>query len=140
MKKNILIIHNFKKKVIMENEKNSNSNMQGIDGKTIAIISYLTIIGWVIAYVMNSNNKSQIAIYHIRQSLFLMLAGIVFYIVQTMLLLIPYLGWLIALLSIPIGLALLILWIMGLISAINGEEKPIPLIGAKAQQVLSSIK
>lgn len=124
----------------MENENNPNTNVQGMDGKTIAVISYLTIIGWVIAYVMNSNNKSQIAIYHIRQSLFLMLAGIVFYTVQTMLLLIPYLGWLVALLSIPIGIALLILWIMGLIAAINGEEKPVPVVGEKAQQLLSSIK
>ena len=124
----------------MKNENNPNSNMQGMDGKTIAIISYLTIIGWVIAYIMNSNNKSEIAIYHIRQSLFIMLAGIVFYIVQTMLLFIPYLGWLIALLSIPVGLALLILWIMGLIAAINGEEKPVPIVGEKAQQLLSSIR
>lgn len=124
----------------MQNENNSNSNMQRMDGKSIAIISYLTIIGWVIAYVMNSNNKSQIAIYHIRQSLFIMLAGILFYIVQAMLLFIPYLGWLIALLSIPVGLGLLVLWIMGLISAINGEEKPIPIVGEKAQQLLSSIK
>ena len=124
----------------MENENSPNTNVQGMDGKTIAVISYLTIVGWVIAYVMNSNNKSQIAIYHIRQSLFLMLAAIVFYTVQTMLLLIPYLGWLIALLSIPIGIALLILWIMGLIAAINGEEKPIPLVGQKAQELLSSIR
>ena len=124
----------------MENENSPNTNVQGMDGKTIAVISYLTIVGWVIAYVMNSNNKSQIAIYHIRQSLFLMLAAIVFYTVQTMLLLIPYLGWLIALLSIPIGIALLILWIMGLIAAINGEEKPVPLVGQKAQELLSSIR
>ena len=124
----------------MENDNNSNSSIQGMDGKTIAIISYLTIVGWVIAYVMNSNNKSQIAIYHIRQSLFIMLAGIVFYIVQMMLLFIPYLGWLIAMLSIPVGLVLLVLWIMGLIYAINGEEKPIPIVGEKAQQLLSSIR
>ena len=121
----------------MQTENNSNS---GMDGKSIAIISYLTIIGWVIAYVMYSNNKSQLAIYHIRQSLFIMLVGIAFYIVQTMLLFIPYLGWLISLLLIPVGLVLFVFWIMGLIYAINGEEKPIPLIGAKAQQVLSSIK
>ncbi len=124
----------------MQNENNPNSTTQDMDGKSIAIISYLTIIGWVIAYVMYSNNKSQLAIYHIRQSLFIMLVGIAFYIVQTMLLFIPYLGWLISLLLIPVGLVLFVFWIMGLIYAINGEEKPIPLIGAKAQQVLSSIK
>ncbi|PKP13938.1 MAG: hypothetical protein CVU08_02855 [Bacteroidetes bacterium HGW-Bacteroidetes-3] len=111
-----------------------------MDGKSIAIISYLTIVGWVIALVMNSNNKSQLAIYHIRQSLFIMLVGIAFYIAQTMLLFIPYLGWLVSLLLFPVGLALFVLWIMGLISAINGEEKPIPIVGEKVQQLLSSIK
>ena len=124
----------------MQNENNTNTGMQQMDGKSIAIISYLTIIGWVIALVMNSNNKSQLAIHHIRQSLFIMLVGIAFYIVQTMLLFIPYLGWLISLLLFPVGLALFVLWIMGLISAINGEEKPIPIVGEKAQQLLCGIK
>ncbi len=124
----------------MQNENNTNTGMQQMDGKSIAIISYLTIAGWVIALVMNSNNKSQLAIYHIRQSLFIMLVGIAFYIVQTMLLFIPYLGWLISLLLFPVGLALFVLWIMGLISAINGEEKPIPIVGEKAQQLLCGIK
>jgi uncharacterized membrane protein len=124
----------------MQNENNTNTGMQQMDGKSIAIISYLTIVGWVIALVMNSNNKSQLAIYHIRQSLFIMLVGIAFYIAQTMLLFIPYLGWLVSLLLFPVGLALFVLWIMGLISAINGEEKPIPIVGEKVQQLLSSIK
>ncbi|MHB1196625.1 MAG: DUF4870 domain-containing protein [Lutibacter sp.] len=124
----------------MQNENNTNTGTQQMDGKSIAIISYLTIVGWVIALVMNSNNKSQLAIYHIRQSLFIMLVGIAFYIVQTMLLFIPYLSWLISLLLFPVGLALFVLWIMGLISAINGEEKPIPIVGEKVQQLLSSIK
>lgn len=84
----------------MQTENNSNTSM---DGKSIAIISYLTIIGWIIAYVMYGNNKSQLAIYHLRQSLFIMLAGFAFYIVQTMLLFIPYLGWLVSLLLIPVG-------------------------------------
>ncbi len=124
----------------MQNENNTKTGMQQMDGKSIAIISYLTIVGWVIALVMNSNNKSQLAIYHIRQSLFIMLVGIAFYIAQTMLLFIPYLGWLVSLLLFPVGLALFVLWIMGLISAINGEEKPIPIVGEKVQQLLSGIK
>ena len=124
----------------MQNDNNPTPGTQSLDGKSIAIISYLTIIGWVIAYVMNSNNKSQLAIYHIRQSLFLMLAGLVLYIIQVMLLSLPYIGWMINLLSMPIGLGLLVLWIMGLIYAINGKEKPIPLIGLKAQQLFTGLK
>lgn len=124
----------------MQNEKDSNSVMQGMDGKTVAIISYITIVGWVIAFVMNSNNKSGIATYHIRQSLLIMLAVFLLFIVQTMLSFIPYLGWLVSLILMPVGLVLLVFWIMGLIYAINGEEKAIPFIGETAQQLFSSIK
>ncbi len=34
-------------------------------GKTIAIIAYLTFIGTIIAYFMNSENRNQFASFHI---------------------------------------------------------------------------
>ena len=34
---------------------------------------------------------------------------------------------------------LFVLWIIGLIGAINGEQKPIPLIGDRAQSMFSGI-
>ncbi len=39
------------------------------DAKKIAIIAYITIIGLIIAYVMNNDKKLPFASYHIRQSL-----------------------------------------------------------------------
>lgn len=41
--------------------------------KEIAIIAHITIIGWVVALVMNSNNKSSLATFYIRQMLGLLL-------------------------------------------------------------------
>jgi uncharacterized membrane protein len=38
-----------------------------------------------------------------------------------------------------VKVGLLILWIIGFIGAINGEQKPIPLIGEKAQSIFSGI-
>ena len=109
----------------------------GMDGKTIAIISYLTWIGWIIAFVIHNNNKTQIGAYHLRQSLALMILGILVYIVQIMLLFIPFLGWAIAVL---LWIGLVVLWVLGLIAAINGEEKPAPVIGSPAQSIFSGIK
>lgn len=94
------------------------------EGKSIALIAYLTFIGLVIALVMNNEKKNTFATYHIRQSLGLMLTGLAFSFVSW----IPFLGWLIAILSFPF---IMILWIFGLLNAINGREKPIPLLGAK---------
>lgn len=124
----------------MQNENNPFNNTTTDDGKTVAIISYLTLIGWVIAYVMYGSNKQPLSAYHIRQSLGIMITGVLFYILQFMLLFVPFIGWLITLIMIPIGLILFVFWIMGLIAAINGEEKPIPFIGNKIQEILSSIK
>jgi len=109
----------------------------GFDGKTIAIISYLTWIGWIIAFVLYSSNKSQLAAYHLRQSLALMILGIIVYILQIMLIFIPFLGWAIAFL---LWIGLVVLWVFGLIAAVNGEEKPMPVIGPMAQDMFKGIK
>ena len=94
------------------------------DGKNIAIIAYLTIIGLVIALIMNGDKKNSFASYHIRQSLGLMLTAFAVSVVS----IIPFIGWLV---GIAASLALLYMWIMGLMNAINGHEKPLPLLGDK---------
>ncbi len=95
------------------------------EGKTYAIVSYITWIGWIIALILNSEKKYDLARFHIRQTLMIFLAGIVFCWI-------PFLGWI-------AGIALFVFWIMGLISAINGEKKEIPLIGKLAQDWFKGI-
>lgn len=123
----------------MNTEKTEN-RAQEMDEKTIAIISYITIVGWVIAYVQLSKNKTQLAVFHIRQSLFLMLCAFGICIVQMLVAFIPYLGWIISLSLGLIMLGFLVLWIIGLINAISGEQKPLPIFGNKAQDLLKAIK
>jgi uncharacterized membrane protein len=106
------------------------------NGKTAAIVSYITLIGWLISYFALNKPKTSIGIYHLRQTLFLYLCAIAFQIiVYIVTMAVPMLGML---LSIA-GLGFLVLWIMGLIAAINGEEKPMPLIGEKAQEIFKNL-
>lgn len=107
------------------------------NGKTTAIVGYITIIGWLIAYfAMHQNNKTSLASYHLRQTLLLFICAICYQIVVTVVTLaIPFVGLILSIAS----LGFLVLWIMGLISAINGEEKPMPLIGEKAQELFKGI-
>lgn len=107
------------------------------NGKTTAIVSYITLIGWLIAYfAMHQSKKTSLGSYHLRQTLLLFICAIVYQIaVYIITMAVPAVG---LILSIG-GLAFLVLWIMGLIAAINGEEKPMPLIGAKAQELFKSI-
>lgn len=94
------------------------------EGKTTAIIAYLTIIGLIIAFVINNDKKNTFAAFHIRQVLGLALTGVALGVIG----MIPILGWIIDLFGI---LVLLFMWIMGFINALNGKEKPVPILGAK---------
>ena len=94
------------------------------DGKAIAVISYITWIGLIIAIVLNMDKKNEFAKFHIRQSLLLMIAFIPSFI--------PFIGWI-------WGVAVFVLWIIGLIGAINGEKKEVPLLGPLAQDWFKGI-
>lgn len=109
-----------------------------MDQKTIAIVSYITIVGWIVALVTynGSTDKSTLAKFHIKQALGLMLCGAALYFAMFILsLIIPFLF-----VVMPfIGIAILILWIIGLINAINGEEKPVPVLGEPIQRLITFI-
>ena len=100
--------------------------------KSTAIIAYITLIGLIVAIVMNNEKKQPFASYHIRQSLGIILTGVALGFVN----IIPFLGWIISILGV---IVLFVLWILGLISAIQGQEKPVPLAGVYYQEWFKSI-
>ena len=96
------------------------------EDKTVAILAYVTpilcYVGIVIAIVMHNNKKTKLGAFHLRQSLGLICGGVACFVLG----MIP----LVNLVAAPLlGLGLFILWIMGLLAAINGEMKPVPLVG-----------
>ncbi|PYF74898.1 hypothetical protein [Pedobacter nutrimenti] len=109
------------------------------EGKSVAVVSYITIIGWLIAYfAMHKDKRTELGSYHLRQTLLLYLVLIVVNIAYRIIINITYSGLLETIFGI-IYLILFILWIIGLIGAIQGKKKEIPLIGAKAQSMFPSI-
>ncbi len=109
------------------------SNKTTTEGKTIAIIAYITIIGLIIAFVMNNEKKNAFASYHIRQSLDLALTALTL----SMIGIIPILGWIISFFGF---FFVLVLWIIGLLNALNSKEKPLPLFGEKFKEWFKDIK
>jgi len=101
------------------------------NGKTVAIVSYLTLIGWIIAFIMHSNNKTVLGAFHIRQMLGLVILGIVISIVGRLT------G--IAILAWILQLGIIALWAIGLIGAFQGEQKKIPLLGDQFQEWFKGI-
>jgi len=99
------------------------------EDKTQAILAYCTLIGFIIAIVMNSSNKTQIGAYHLRQSLGLLCTGFAVWIVIMIMMFIPFLGVLMVFLGPIIWIFILVLLIMGIINAANGQMKPLPVVG-----------
>src|SRR5690554_6525765 len=106
-----------KKLTMEENFNNPNTGNTVEEGKTTAIIAYITIIGLIVAFIMNTEKKNSFAAFHIRQCLGIALTGLALGIINV----IPILGWLISIFG---SLFILVLWIMGLVSALNGQTKP----------------
>ncbi|HHX31675.1 MAG: hypothetical protein GX670_10190 [Bacteroidales bacterium] len=100
--------------------------------KTIAIVAYLTIIGLVVALVLNNEKRDLFAKYHIRQSLGLVLTSLALSLINV----IPILGWIVSMVG---AFVLLYMWVMGLLNAINGREKPVPILGEKYEEWLKSV-
>lgn len=105
----------------LENDVNAISK----DGKNIALIAHLTLIGWIVALVMNNTTKSEFGAFYIRQILGLMLLGIA-------LSFIPFVGWI-------INLVVLVLWVISLIGAVDGEKKLTPILGQYFQDWFKSL-
>ena len=125
----------------------NNNITTGDNGKTAGIISYLTIIGWLIAFfAMHKDSKTELGSYQLRQTLlFHIISMVVSWILGMIFAAIFFssglaTGWFtIGALNWIVRIAFFIMWLIGFLGAINGEKKPIPLIGEKAQSVFSTI-
>ncbi len=100
-------------------------------GKTAAIISYILFIGPLIALSMNSESKNKFASFHIRQGL-----GLTILFISLGLIISNFKNDMI-LISMWIGVS--ILCIYGLITAANGETKPMPIVGNLFQKFFKSL-
>lgn len=87
-----------------------------MDDKTKAIVSHITLIGWIVALVLNQGeDKTELSSFYIRQMLGLMLLSLV--------------GSIIPVLNFFLWIVVLVLWIMSLIGSLNGEKKLTPYVG-----------
>ena len=91
------------------------------NNKTAAIVSYITWIGFFIAFCI-SDRSDRFTVQHLNQALILNIAGTV----GSALSVIPLIG---NLASSLVSLVVLVLWIMGIYRAIKGSDTPLPIIG-----------
>jgi uncharacterized membrane protein len=105
-----------------------NLKLNVMNKKTLSIISYITIIGWIIAYV-NYNKltvKDSLTRFHLKQGLGIAILGIVIGIALSIIaVIVPTLASILSL----VNLGVLVLWILGIINANNEQEIPVPIVG-----------
>ena len=82
-----------------------------MDKKTTSWVAYLTLIGLILAFCAGDKEGAK---FHINQALVIFLFSLLTPI--------PCIGQIWA-------IFIVVCWVMGLIAAINQEEKPVPLIG-----------
>lgn len=95
-----------------------------MDGRARAIIAHITLIGWVIALVVNSGDKKEFTSFYLRQTL---LFNIIFFVGW-----VPLLGWILA-------FAAFVFWLISLVNAIQGNMKPVPVVGTYFQEWFKSL-
>ncbi len=99
--------------------------------KTIGIIAYLSLIGWIIAFVMHNGNKTEYGAFHLRQMLGILIVGILLNVIGSVV------G--IAILAYILQGASFVLWLLGFIGAIQGEKKLVPVLGSQFQDWFKGI-
>ena len=121
----------------------------GAEDKTVAILSYCTLLGFIVAIILHQQKKTKLGAFHLRQVLGYVIASIVGGIAVFICCLIIgfVLAFIINVLAVIVVwliyvgyiFAMLALLIMGLISAIQGQMKPMPIIGAPIQKMLGNV-
>ena len=108
------------------------------DGKACAILSYL-LVGIIWYFADDKMRKNNFAKFHAKQALVLLIVSIILSIIVSILSAIftPlfFLGggygliWIISLIWGIVGLIEFVLWLIGILAAVSGKEKILPIIG-----------
>lgn len=98
--------------------------------KTVAVVAYITFIGWLVSYLfLYPKQKGALGAFHLRQSLGLYLCGLVLSILNR-----AFASGVMWGVGNIVAVILIVFWFIGLVSAINGQERPLPLVGEHFQR------
>ena len=107
----------------------------GLADNVAGMLAYVTIIPAIIFLVTPPYNKSQFVRFHSFQSIFFTIACFVLGMALHFLVVIPVVGWLtLFLLSPLLWLAAIIIWIILLLKANQGQMYKLPVIGDLAEK------
>ncbi len=106
----------------------------GLADNVAGMLAYVTIIPAIVFLVVEPYNKSRFIRFHSFQSIFFCVAWTVLWIALNIVAHIPLLGFLTLLIWPLVGLAGLVIWIILLLKANQGQMYKLPVIGDLAEK------
>jgi uncharacterized membrane protein len=106
----------------------------GLTDNVAGMLAYVTIIPAIIFLVIEPYNRTRFVRFHAFQSIFFAIAWTALWIVLSFIVHIPFLGWLTILIWPLIGLAGLVIWVVLLLKANQGQMWKLPVIGDMAEK------
>ncbi|WP_298902003.1 hypothetical protein [uncultured Psychroserpens sp.] len=98
---------------------------------TLAIVSYITLIGTLIAFFMNKETRNPLVSFHVRQALGLWLLQMILgYFIGA------FDSWMI---SMSFWIFFIALFLYGIFGAVGGKMNEVPILGPLFQKLFSSI-
>jgi uncharacterized membrane protein len=106
----------------------------GMTDNVVGMLCYITIVPAIIFLVMEPYNKNRFVRFHAFQMIFFSVGWIVVWVALSFVGMIPVLGWLTLLIWPLLGLGGLIIWIILLIKANQGQMFKLPIVGDLAEK------
>lgn len=117
----------------------SASPASGMTDNVAGMLAYVTIIPAIVFLVVEPYNKNRFIRFHAFQCLFLTGAWIVLWMGLNIVAHIPFFGWLTILTWPLVSLAGLIIWVILLLKANQGQMYKLPVIGDMAEKQANAI-
>lgn len=97
-----------------------------MNNKVLAMLAYVTIFGWLIAFLVKKEETDSLRRYHLKQGIGLFIVGFILNFVSYVLVVIsPSLNFL----GGFVGIVVLIFSLIGIFNAYKEEKKPLPIFG-----------
>ncbi len=110
----------------MEEQKEEKSGTKKEKNIGMAILCYFGIL--VLIPLLTDSKKDPYVKFHIKQGLVLLITGVATLFIS----MIPILGWIVGFI---LWIVIFVLFIIGLINAIGGKEKELPIIGQYGEKI-----
>ena len=121
----------------MSNPSNVGSDAETEQGKLMAILSYVPLVGLIVSIIVLVQRNNSFSLYHAKQALTLMIAGFAMSVVLNILTLMMHF---IMYVSLLFSLGVIALMVLGILNAAAKKVQPLPVTGPLADKLFGSIQ